>query len=319
MAAIINARDVLLQAAATRYVTPTLSAHIDFANVIGATKPSDNATVGAIWGTNLVNQPTSLGAINSGEGSKLSGIADGADVTSTILSSSGTSIVMSNANLFKSSTGLGGVFIGAGGIVGKNTSGVTTFSVDGSTGAASFSGNITGGANIDINGTAKFSGLTTVSGQGWTVSVNDVFNVRGGLYSYGTIGLLGSTTTGTGVWASATGAGIAMKADANGAGGIAMQVLGGNMTIDNSTLVSNLNAQYLNGNASSAFAAAGHNHDSTYLGINAQATDSAQLGGFGTGSWVRQTGVTAGGPGAATHTLTIVTGGITARIGIVYP
>ena len=44
----------------------------------GSGKPADNATVGATWGTNLSNQPTSLANINGTEGSKLSGIAAGA-------------------------------------------------------------------------------------------------------------------------------------------------------------------------------------------------------------------------------------------------
>ena len=63
-----------------------------------------------------------------------------ADVTTTILNSSGTSIVMTNANLFKSAAGAAGVFIGSAGIFGKNSGGGTTFSIDGATGAASFSG-----------------------------------------------------------------------------------------------------------------------------------------------------------------------------------
>lgn len=47
MAAIVNERDVLLQAAATRYVTPEVLGTINFSNVTGATRPADYATVGA--------------------------------------------------------------------------------------------------------------------------------------------------------------------------------------------------------------------------------------------------------------------------------
>jgi hypothetical protein len=48
MAAIVNARDVLLQAAATRYVPPEVLGTIDFANVTGATRPADYATKNTI-------------------------------------------------------------------------------------------------------------------------------------------------------------------------------------------------------------------------------------------------------------------------------
>ena len=54
-----------------------------WSNVTGAGKPADNATVGATWGTNITNEPTALADINSGEGSKLSGIAAGATVGAT--------------------------------------------------------------------------------------------------------------------------------------------------------------------------------------------------------------------------------------------
>jgi hypothetical protein len=48
MAAIVNARDALLQAAAIRYVPPELPGTIDFANVTGATRPADNATKNSV-------------------------------------------------------------------------------------------------------------------------------------------------------------------------------------------------------------------------------------------------------------------------------
>ena len=78
--------------------------------------------------------------------------SNNADVTATILGASGTSIVMTNANLFKSSSGTAGVFIGSGGLIGKNSSGVTTFSIDGSTGNATFYGALSGA-------TGSFAGI----------------------------------------------------------------------------------------------------------------------------------------------------------------
>ncbi len=68
--------------------------------------------------------------------------ANYADVTTTILGASGTSIVMTNANLFKSSSGAAGVFIGSGGLIGKDSGGTTTFSIDGASGAAMFAGSL---------------------------------------------------------------------------------------------------------------------------------------------------------------------------------
>ena len=65
---------------------------LDFSRVGGSTKPADNATVGATWGTNIASQPTSLSGINSGEGTKLTGIETGATVGAT----SGTNLKDSN-------------------------------------------------------------------------------------------------------------------------------------------------------------------------------------------------------------------------------
>lgn len=64
------------------------------------------------------------------------------DVTKTILENSATSITMTNSQLFKSSNGVGGVFIGAGGIIAKNSSGALTFTLDGSNGSAWFGGDV---------------------------------------------------------------------------------------------------------------------------------------------------------------------------------
>jgi hypothetical protein len=44
MAAIVNARDALLQAAGTRFTVPSLLGTLDYASITGATKPADNAT-----------------------------------------------------------------------------------------------------------------------------------------------------------------------------------------------------------------------------------------------------------------------------------
>jgi len=55
----------------------------DWSSVGGTGKPEDGATAGATWGSNITSQPSQLSHINSSEGTKLSGIESGADVTST--------------------------------------------------------------------------------------------------------------------------------------------------------------------------------------------------------------------------------------------
>lgn len=53
-------------------------------NVTGTNVPAANATVGATWGTNISNQPTSLSGINSTEGTKLASIATGATANASL-------------------------------------------------------------------------------------------------------------------------------------------------------------------------------------------------------------------------------------------
>ena len=99
-----------------------------------------------------------------------------ADVTTSILAASGTSIVMTNAQLFKSAAGVAGVFIGSGGIFGKNGAGATTFSIDGATGAATFAGALSAA-------TGSFGAVTA----GGAITVNTSGNISNGI-SYGGTG-----------------------------------------------------------------------------------------------------------------------------------
>jgi hypothetical protein len=289
MATIQNARDVLLQAAGTRFTTPALVGTIDFSNVTGATKPSDNA-----------------------------------DVTTSILSSSGTSVVMSNANLFKSSSGVGGVFIGSGGLTGKDSGGSTTFSINGTTGAATFSGDITGGSNINITGNGAFGGANAAGGFSMAITGNaSLLSNTGGLYArgqgtapgvYGSSqgsfsggggpgGVQGATDEGIGAMGQATGGGHGVYAksvsgkalyvdglmytnnstlvsnlNAQYHGGYAVGNSSGQVPVSNGTLNTNLNAQYLGGNLASAFATAGHNHSGVYAPVSHIGTGTTQSG-----------------------------------------
>lgn len=182
--------------------------------------------------------------------------ANNADVTTTILGASGTSIVMTNANLFKSGSGLGGVFIGSAGLFGKNSSGVVTFSIDGTTGAATFKGDISGGANIDITGNAKFGGAVTSGSFTYSGVFNASGGAQGGLKAFGGSGaavwgtnsgsgpgLKGDSGSGTGVDAYST-SGTAVNAASPG--GVAINC-GGEMTKTGTGLVANLNAELWGG------------------------------------------------------------------------
>lgn len=80
-----------------------------------------------------------------------------------------------------------GVAFTSKGIVGRNSSG-TTFTLDSTTGAATFKGDITGGANINITGIGVFNGLTSVSGgtsgSGFAaVSANTSNSAKFGVYA----------------------------------------------------------------------------------------------------------------------------------------
>jgi hypothetical protein len=60
--------------------------------------PANNATVGATWGTNIGNQPSTLAGINSGEGEKLSIIDRGASLGDNLVQNAG--LELSSAGWF---------------------------------------------------------------------------------------------------------------------------------------------------------------------------------------------------------------------------
>lgn len=76
-----------------------------------------------------------------------------------------------------------GVAFTSKGIVGRTSAG-TTFTLDATTGAATFKGDITGGANINITGNGIFNGLTSVpGGQFAAVSANTSNSAKFGVYA----------------------------------------------------------------------------------------------------------------------------------------
>ena len=106
-------------------------------------------------------------------------------------------------------------------------------------------GDITGGSNITISGNAVFNGAYSSAGYTWSVVGNSSGSAQGGGLFYGTalfawaVNGVASGNAGGGYF-SATGA-VAGLASYNPSG-TSLQVLG-KMTIDNSTLVTNLNAE----------------------------------------------------------------------------
>lgn len=152
-----------------------------------------------------------------------------------------------------------GVAITAKGLVGAS-SGVVTFSIDATTGNATFAGalsgatgtfagNVTSGGNVDVSGYVHATGAFSVGG--YANSISGVTSVAGnnGVYGGATTGsgVIGITSGGgTGVTGGAISSGVGVAATAVGGSAIALSVTGP-MIIDNSTLVTNLNAQYWGG------------------------------------------------------------------------
>lgn len=137
-------------------------------------------------------------------------------------------------------------------------------------GAPSFSGDITGGANINITGSAQFNGNTTFSGSSRALVANGSRNQLHGVLAFdgtagngGAGGFVSTGSNGVGVTANASGTnGIGVNAGATGSGGIAVQAVAispatalsifGPMKINNTTLVTNLNADMVDGIHASA-------------------------------------------------------------------
>lgn len=147
------------------------------------------------------------------------------------------------------------------GIVAVNA-GVIEFVLNGTTGAATFSGalsaatgtfagNVTSGGNVDVSGYVHATG--SFSAAGYNNSISGITTVATNN------GVLGSATTGSGVLgiASVTGTGVGVTGEAVGAGATAIVAaalggaialnVAGTMITNTNTLVSNLNAQYCNG------------------------------------------------------------------------
>jgi len=135
-----------------------------------------------------------------------------------------------------------------------------TFAGSLSAATGSFTGNITGAANINITGSGIFGGATSSGGNTYAVVANSAYGAQGGIISYSTnafTGAMAGYASGAafGGYFDSSGSQAALACSRSGSGP-ALQV-NGPMTITSSTLVTNLNAQYLNGNLASAFYVSG--------------------------------------------------------------
>ena len=182
MAAIQNARDVLLQAAATRLETVAGPTNVttDFANVTGSTRPSNNADV-------------TQTAVNSGVTASSGGIT---------LSSGGA--IKGGQTAYDSGNGF---FLGYTGGAYKfsvgNSSG-NKFTWDGST--LGIVGDISGTSNIDITGNARFKGAYTGAVTNAAVYANESNTAATGVFGTSSATLASHAAAGVGVWGVGTGA-----------------------------------------------------------------------------------------------------------------
>lgn len=171
-------------------------------------------------------------------------------------------------------TGGTGIAITEWGIIGA-ASGSATFSIQASTGAATFTGDISGGSNINITGTGRFNGATSQAGVNNAIVANNSRNQLNGVLAYdGTatggvsVGAVSASTNGIGVETSASGSGgkgiTASAGSGTGATGVGVEAIAfgsatalsvlGPMKISSTTLVSNLNADMVDGLHASSLA-----------------------------------------------------------------
>lgn len=189
---------------------------------MGYNRPSDGRWVNSVLigsdGNATFTGTVAAGSVISGnatvDGATLGSVAANAnygasrtvgDITANVLANSATSVEMTSSALFKATNGAGGLFIGAGGITAKNSTGTTTFAISAMTGAASFVGDISGGSSLNITGSARFQGVTTT---GHTENATVV-----GIGSGSTSGVHGTSGHGSGV------VGVALGQAGNGVSG----------------------------------------------------------------------------------------------------
>lgn len=173
----------------------------------------------------------------------------------------------------------GSTFSGSGVVIystGQFAAGNTTNNIVWDNTSLTIKGSITGASNINITGTAAFNGVNTSNLYNTAVIGNSTYSqpigvtgyTQPAVVGYGVYGYDAQTApnVGAGVYGVGEGNGAAgvrgLSNNAGGfglrgtntAGGSALDLSSGTMTTANSTVVTNLNANYLQGLTSSAFA-----------------------------------------------------------------
>jgi hypothetical protein len=134
--------------------------------------------------------------------------------------------------------------------------------------------------SVYARGIATFDGSNSVGGYTFALVANGSLNTNGGIIAYSSTifngAVMGYGSSGAfGGYFQTTGSQAALASFSSGSGA-GLQVGGGTMTINNSTQVTNLNANYLQGYTASSFMLSG-----------STASDSNALGGVTASSWAR--------------------------------
>lgn len=251
----------------------------------------------------LAALPAKLGASSSyvlAGAVSVSNVAGGLK-TGTITWDSGTGLVNGGSGVALTSRGLVGAAAGA-----------VTFSIDATTGAATFAGPISAsqvtsgtfsGVSINTTGAIWARGVTgtlanaAIVGEATGVGNHGVFgdsaagygvygnsgSFTGGGFSGVSFGVYSSASSGTGVYGSGT-------TGVTGAGETHGVYSAGKFGTSSSAMVANLNAQYLGGYTAAQFSQPGHGHAGVYLEAGGTAANAAALGGQSAASFFRYTG-----------------------------
>lgn len=288
MAAVINKRDAALQAASPRTITVNLGATVNVNGLINGTAANtvvSNANTGATHAGLVGNvHNVSLSQIRGDLDSIANGVTyfrttanqvTGAGRAFNALDSSNEYIksLVSTKMTVVGANPATGIAIDANGIRMYQSSALkVNIPVSG---APSFTGDISGGSNINITGTGRFNGATSQAGVNNAIVANNSRNQHNGVLAYdGTatggvsVGAVSASTNGIGVETSASGSGgkgiTASAGSGTGATGVGVEAIAfgsatalsvlGPMKINSTALVSNLNADMVDGLHASSFA-----------------------------------------------------------------
>lgn len=281
MAAVINKRDAALQAASPRTATVNLGSTVNVNGTI-------NGTAAGTVVSNAATGASHAGSVGNPHGADLDDIANGVTyfrTTANQVTGAGRAFnALNSSNEYIKSlvstkmTVVGanpatGIAIDANGIRMYQSSALkVNIPVSGS---PSFTGDITGGANIDVTGTGRFNGATIQASVNNAIVANNSRNQINGVLAYdGTatggvsVGAVSASTNGIGVETSASGSGgkgiTASAGSGTGATGVGVEAIAfgsatalsvlGSMKINSTTLVSNLNADMVDGLHASSLA-----------------------------------------------------------------